>query len=256
LKREAYRTPTPDEIASSKLIPYCAARNPRYEIATHNQVIAEYLEAVERQEITRLLISMPPRHGKTLLLQMFMEWYTGRHPEEEVIYSTYSGDRAQDVGLGVKHGITSDEFKYVFPGILPSGTSVSKSKISIKGGGNLFFVGTNEGITGRGANCILGGTLINTSQGLKKIEDLIDTFSYCNEDILLLSLDEGTGKLEYKKMIAARCSSNEEIYSIRTGTGRSVKVTGGHRFYILGKGLVKARNLQRNDTIFFVCGIP
>ena len=152
MKKESLRTPTPDEIASSKLIPYCAARNPRYEIAMHNQVIAEYLEAVERQEITRLLISMPPRHSKTLSLQMFIEWYMGRHPEEEVIYCTYSGERAQDVGLAVKHGMMSEEFQYVFPGIMQSGTSTSKSKISIKNGGNLYFVGVNEALTGRGSN--------------------------------------------------------------------------------------------------------
>lgn len=154
-KVEQRREPTPGEIASAKLIPYCAARFPRYEVATHNQVIGEYLEACERQDITRLLISMPPRHSKTLSLQMFIEWYAGRHPEEEVIYSTYSGDKAQDVGVQVKYGMMSDEFKYVFPGITEARTSTSKSKISIKDGGNLYFVGVNEGITGRGANCFI-----------------------------------------------------------------------------------------------------
>lgn len=149
------RKPTPDEIASAKLIPYAAARFSKYEISLHNQVIAEYLEAVERHEITRLLIELPPRHGKTMLLQLFMEWYIGRHPEEDIIYGTYSGDRAQDVGLAVKTGMASDEFKYVFPGIYESKTSTAKSKISLKTGGNLFFIGVGEGATGRGANILL-----------------------------------------------------------------------------------------------------
>src|SRR3990172_4757607 len=123
----AQRKPTPDEIASAKLIPYCVARNPKYEVSLHNQVIAEYLEAVERQEIMRLILALPPRHGKSLLLQMFIEWYIGRHPDEEIMYGTYSGDRAQDVGLAVKNGMTSDEFKYVFPGVYESKTSTAKS---------------------------------------------------------------------------------------------------------------------------------
>jgi len=149
------RRPEPNEIASAKLIPYAVARFPNYEIALHNQVIAEYLEACERQDITRLLISMPPRHSKTLSLQMFIEWYAGRHPEEEIVYATYSGERAQDVGLQVKYGMISNEFQYIFPGVAESKTSTSKSKISIKDGGSLYFVGVNEALTGRGSNLFL-----------------------------------------------------------------------------------------------------
>lgn len=154
-RESALRKPTPGEIASARLIPYCAARFPNYEVALHNQVIAEYLEACERQDITRLLISMPPRHSKTLSLQMFIEWYAGRHADEEIVYSTYSGERAQDVGLQVKYGMMSDEFQYIFPGVMEARTSTSKSKISIKEGGNIYFIGVNEGLLGRGANCVI-----------------------------------------------------------------------------------------------------
>lgn len=155
MKREAYRPPTPNEIASSKLIPYCAARFPKYEVALHNQVIAEYLEAVERQEITRLLITMPPRHSKTMSLQFFIEWYIGRHPEDELAYTTYSGERAQEVGGRVKDGMMSEEFQYVFPGIMQKGSSASKSNVSIKGGGNLSFLGINEGLLGKGTHGLI-----------------------------------------------------------------------------------------------------
>lgn len=151
----ANRKPTPDEIASSKLIPYCVARYPKYEIAIHNQVVAEYLEAVEREEIKRLIITMPPRHGKSLLLQSYIEWYIGRHPDEETIYATYSGDKAQDVGENVKNAFSMDEYKYIFPGTKLSLTSASKSKMSIRGGGNLYFVGINEAVTGRGCNMLI-----------------------------------------------------------------------------------------------------
>jgi len=147
--------PTPDQIASAKLLPYCALRFPMYKISLHNQVVAEYLEAVERHEITRLLLSMPPRHGKTLLLQMFIEWYIGRHQEEQIIYATYNAERAKDVGLAVKTGFSSDEFKYVFRGLYETKTSTARGHISTKTGANLYFIGVNEGSTGRGSNVLI-----------------------------------------------------------------------------------------------------
>ena len=64
---------------------------PSFELAPHNKLIIQNLEAVERGEINRLMIFMPPRHGKSLLTTMiFPGWYLGRHPERNVITTTYS----------------------------------------------------------------------------------------------------------------------------------------------------------------------
>jgi hypothetical protein len=41
--------------------------NPLYESADHHRRICDRLEAVERGEIDRLMIFMPPRHGKSEL---------------------------------------------------------------------------------------------------------------------------------------------------------------------------------------------
>lgn len=58
--------PTPEDYAFSRLIAYAAYQWPAYQIAAHHRLIARKLEAVERGEITRLMITMPPRHGKQL----------------------------------------------------------------------------------------------------------------------------------------------------------------------------------------------
>ena len=56
--------PTPEDFAFSRLIGYAAYQWPGYIDAPHHRLIARHLEAVERGEITRLMITMPPRRGK------------------------------------------------------------------------------------------------------------------------------------------------------------------------------------------------
>ena len=52
--------------------------------------ICHTLEALEKDELDEVTISMPPRTGKTALVQKFAEWVMLRHPERSNLYCTYS----------------------------------------------------------------------------------------------------------------------------------------------------------------------
>jgi hypothetical protein len=55
---------------------YAIAQWPVFELARHHQLIVEKLEAVERGETPRLMIFLPPRHGKSLIVSsLFPAWY-------------------------------------------------------------------------------------------------------------------------------------------------------------------------------------
>jgi hypothetical protein len=54
-------------LARADLAAYSAAMWPRFEMAPHHRMIIDELERVERGEIDRLMIQMPPRHGKSLI---------------------------------------------------------------------------------------------------------------------------------------------------------------------------------------------
>lgn len=65
--------------------------------ANHLDLLCEKLEAVERGEITRLIITLPPRHGKSMLVsQYYPAWYLGRNPNKEIIISSYGAELAYD----------------------------------------------------------------------------------------------------------------------------------------------------------------
>ena len=55
----------------------------------HIDAIVEHLEAVSRREIRNLLINVPPRHAKSLLVAVFWPcWEWIRWPERRWLFST------------------------------------------------------------------------------------------------------------------------------------------------------------------------
>src|SRR5574343_1635841 len=81
--------------ARNSLIAFSAYTNPAYIAAPHHERIAAKLEAVERGEIKRLMITMPPRHGKSeLASKRFPAFFIGRNPQKQIITASYSSDLA------------------------------------------------------------------------------------------------------------------------------------------------------------------
>jgi len=103
--------------ARRSLIPFTEYTNPAYEPAGHHKAIAEALEAVERGEIDRLMIAMPPRHGKSeLASRRFPAWYLGRNPTKQIIAASYNNDLASDFGREVRNIVRSPEYGKLFEG--------------------------------------------------------------------------------------------------------------------------------------------
>ena len=86
-----------------------------YDPAAHHRLIAKKLERVERGKLSRLMIFMPPRHGKSLLCsEFFVAWYIGRNPEKQVIFATYSQILPMIWSSGQKL-IRDPAFQAIFP---------------------------------------------------------------------------------------------------------------------------------------------
>jgi hypothetical protein len=69
-----------------------------------------------RGNIRRLMIFMPPRHGKSLIgNQMFPAWYLGRHPDRSIITASYGQDLADDFGRRVRNLVSDPIHRAIFP---------------------------------------------------------------------------------------------------------------------------------------------
>lgn len=128
----------------------------RYQRARVHGVIADALQKLESRQILRLIVNCAPRHGKSeLASKRFMSWYSGRHPDESLIFGTYNDTFAEDVGRAVRDNIRSQQHQQVFPGhVLKDGSAAAK-RLETAQGGILAFVGRGGSITGRGGHGII-----------------------------------------------------------------------------------------------------
>ena len=144
-----------DKVQKS-LLEYAKFQMPEYQTPAHIQLLAHKLEEVERGNIKRLAIFMPPRHGKSQLTsQFFPAWYLGRNPSKFVIATTYAQDLADDFGRSVRNQIQDEDYNRIFNDCTLSKDSSSVRRFHTTGSGVYYAVGAGGAITGRGAHLLL-----------------------------------------------------------------------------------------------------
>jgi len=143
-------------LASRSLLRFTEYTNPLYQRAGHHERIAEKLEAVERGEIDRLMIFMPPRHGKSeLASKRFPAWCLGRNPKRQIIAASYNSDLANDFGRNVRNLVAEPEFREVFPNVTLAPDSQAANRMNTNHGGTYVAAGVGTAVTGRGAHIAL-----------------------------------------------------------------------------------------------------
>src|SRR5579863_55111 len=143
-------------LARRDLTVYATAMWPSFEAPAHIRLIADKLEAVEQGTIRRLMLFLPPRHGKSLLSTQFLPaWYLGRHPDRFVISASYGQDLADDFGRKVRNLIADPLHAALFPECRLSGDSASMRRFGLTAGGSYYAAGRGGPITGRGAHLLL-----------------------------------------------------------------------------------------------------
>lgn len=141
--------------ARKSLIGFTEYTNPAYIPAQHHEQIAAKLEAVARGEILRLMIFMPPRHGKSeLASRRFPAWFLGQQPTKQIIASSYGADLANDFGREVRNIVGSPEYAKLFDVAL-SVDSQSANRWHTDQQGAYVAAGVGTAITGRGAHILL-----------------------------------------------------------------------------------------------------
>lgn len=153
------------ELARRRYLDYKRRVMPNYQHSWHFEEIAKALERLDKGETKRLIITLPPRHGKSMDASVyFPAWYLGRHPTQEVIVASYALELAQTFGRQAKNVVASEEWRTVFSERLAE-DSQSAARWSLGSGGSYVAVGVGGPITGRGADLlVLDDTLKNREE--------------------------------------------------------------------------------------------
>lgn len=138
--------------------------------AKHHRALAKVLEKVEKGHIPRLIVTLPPRHGKTeLISRRFIPWLLGRGPYRNIIFATYNEPFSQDIGSDCRNIMQSPHFKQVFPKFRFRAGGLSREKLQAGEGGMAAFVGKGGSITGRGADILIIDDPIKDSEEAQSV---------------------------------------------------------------------------------------
>lgn len=141
--------------AAESLIAFTEYTFPRYRTAPHHRIIAGQLERIERGEIDRLMLLVPPRHGKSELASIRLPaWYLGRQPHKQFLSVSATDQLAADFGRSVRNTIDSPEYRAIFSTSLAE-DSQAKGKWHTKDGGIYYALGIGGSVMGRGGDVIL-----------------------------------------------------------------------------------------------------
>ena len=140
--------------ATNDLISFSQIIDPRYTPNWHHEVIARKLEEARRKVENginaRLILELPPRHGKSEAATIkFPAQTLGIHPDWPVIVSSYSAELAEDFGLKTRDTLSHEHYQAIFNTTLRPDTQARGRWLTSEGGG-YTATGVGGAITGRG----------------------------------------------------------------------------------------------------------
>lgn len=130
---------------------YKSIHNKKFSVAPHFIKMAETLEKVVSGEITRLIINIPPRYGKSeLAVKMFIAYGLALNARSKFIHLSYSQDLALDNSSQTKEYVEHEAFQKFWPMGLKKDAQ-GKQKWFNEFGGGVYATSSGGAITGFGA---------------------------------------------------------------------------------------------------------
>ena len=177
-QRAALEQAARQELARRHLLEMAKLLVPGFEEASHLRHLAELLEAVERGELHRLLVTLHPGSGKSTLLQCFASWYLGRGPRRKIIGASAGAELAERNSRASRGLFTEDQWPF---NVELSLDTKAMNRWSTTEGGQYMAVGVDGLITGWRGNLIICDDL-QDSAGSKAERD--STWSWFCERLM------------------------------------------------------------------------
>lgn len=142
------------ELARRSIECWIDYRQAGYRPAAHHKLLIQKLEAVERGEIERLMVFMPPGSAKSTYTSVeFPAWFLGRHPEKSIIAASHTQELVERFGRRVRNIVATDEFAEVFEcGVAED--SAAAGRWDTDKGGEYYAAGVGGSVTGRRADVV------------------------------------------------------------------------------------------------------
>lgn len=159
----------------SRLLPFILAMSPNFKAGAIHELLCSTLDDFAERSAAglspRLIVNMPPRHGKSeVISRHFPAYFLGRFPDRSIISTSYSADLARRFSRDVQRYMCDPLYWAIFPDVYLPGTehaalagygprspyTRSSDCFDLCGtGGSYRCAGVGGGITGMGADVLI-----------------------------------------------------------------------------------------------------
>ena len=152
----------------------------KFIVADHHKKICDALDLVLRGKVTRLIINVAPRLGKTeIAVKNFVALGFAINPQSKFLHLTYSNSLALDNSEEVRDTfVLNPEYSSIFPYVKLDKSSKAKNKWDTTVGGGMYAAAAGGSVTGFGAGEV---EEINEEQS-KEIEDNLEKINNKEEN--------------------------------------------------------------------------
>ena len=166
-----------------------------YEDNWHLAAIARQLVRVEKGEIVRLLLTMPPRTMKSVLASIFLPaWILGRDPSAKIICASYAQSLSNDFSFEMRRLMKTKWYRSVFPNVHIDTRKASVEEVKTTRGGYRLSTSVGGSLTGRGADFIVIDDPIKASDALSQ-SVMANTINWYSNTVSSRLNNQKTGKI-------------------------------------------------------------
>jgi len=155
------------ERSTSNFLDFCRYVWPEMLVGEHHRIMAEALDRVATGKCKRLMIAMPPRHGKSQMGSfLFPAYLMGRRPDIKLIVGSHTAELAQRFGRMIRNLVDDPNYMGLFPGTKLSSDSKAAGRWNTAQGGEAFFIGKGGAMTGRGGDVVILDDILDEQDAL------------------------------------------------------------------------------------------
>jgi len=162
-------------LARRRLLQFTQTTYPTYKAGWVHDDICRRLERFSQQVTAglspRLMLLMPPRHGKSELASIrFPAWHLGHNPTHEIINVGYNLDLPMRFSRKVREITRDPMYTAMFPDTVLDPDSQSVEAWNTTRGGGFTAAGVGGGITGKGAHILIIDDPLKNQEEADKVE--------------------------------------------------------------------------------------
>lgn len=228
----------------------------------HLDAMADHLQAITRGEITRLLISVPPRFSKSLMVSVAWpawSWCQGETsalagPHVKFIYASYSSRFSLRDSRKTRRLIDAPLYTDCWGDRVQIGGTDQDAYFELSAGGFRFATSVGGGVTGEGGDvlvCLPKNAILETDLGPDRIGEIVAK----KEKRQVLGFDHQSGRPRWQTIERYESNPRRTILRIKIGN-RELRCTKDHPIFILGRGYVPAEKVREGEAALCLAPMP